>query len=147
MNITEKYFEDIELNHAWQSRARTITETDIVGFAGLSGDFNPLHMDEVFAKSTMFGQRIAHGLLGLSVASGLESVEAPWKIMAFMGLEWKFKKPIFIGDTIRHESKVIAKKELSDKDRGIIKLERNLLNQNQELVQTGVFTLLVSRKT
>src|SRR5689334_10938587 len=98
------YFEDLEVGHSWKSNRRTVTETDIVQFAQLSGDFNPLHVDEIFAKTTIFGKRIAHGLLGLSISSGLQASEPPWLVMAFMGLEWRFTKPIFIGDTIHYVS-------------------------------------------
>ena len=139
-----KYFEEIEVGHTWASARRTITETDIVSFAGLSGDFNPLHMDAEFAKSTMFGQRIAHGLLGLSIASGLESSEPQWKVMAFMGLDWKFTKPIFIGDTIHYASEVVNKRETGKG--GIVKMKRKLINQNEEVTQEGLFTLLIQKK-
>lgn len=141
-----KYFQDLEIGYQWISQKRTVTETDIVNFAGLSGDFNPLHMDQEFAKKTMFGQRIAHGLLGLSITSGLQASELPWAIMAFMGLDWKFAKPIFIGDTIFCKSEVKNKKDLKD-DRGIIIISRQLLNQREEVTQEGTFTLLVQKKT
>jgi len=143
MNL--KYFEDISEGFAWVTLKRTITESDIVNFAGLSGDFNPLHMDQEFAKQTLFGQRIAHGLLGLSITSGLQAMDAPWKIMAFMGLEWKFSKPIFIGDTVFCKSTVTQKRELG-KEKGIVKLDRQLLNQREEITQQGTFTLLVERR-
>lgn len=145
IKIHKKTFDDIVVGQTWASAARTITETDIVQFAGISGDFNPLHMDAEFAKTTLFGQRIAHGLLGLSISSGLESAEN-WKIMAFMSLDWKFAKPIFIGDTVHCQSVVTHKKELAQKDRGIVKLERKLLNQRGEVTQEGTYTLLVERK-
>ncbi len=139
------YFEDLEVGRTAQSGRRTITETDIVQFAGLSGDFNPLHMDEEFAKETLFGKRIAHGLLGLSITSGLPSFEPPWLILAFMGLEWKFTKPIFIGDTVHCESRVAKKRELGT-DKGLVVVERKLVNQRGETTQEGTFTLLVKRR-
>ncbi len=140
-----QYFEDLEVGHEWKSTSRTMTEGDIVNFANLSGDFNPLHMDKEFAKTTLFGKRIAHGLLGLSIASGLPSSEVPWLILAFMGLDWKFTKPIFIGDSLYCLSAIKSKRELKD-DRGIIVLNRKLMNQREEVVQEGTFTLLVKRR-
>lgn len=142
-----KYFDDVEVGHRWISQRRTITETDIVNFAGLSGDFNPLHMDEEFAKTTMFGKRIAHGLLGLSICSGLQSHEPHWAIMAFMGLDWKFSKPIFIGDTIACKSEVKNRKDLGKGDRGIVIMSRQLINQREEVTQEGTFTLLLQKKS
>jgi acyl dehydratase len=141
-----QYFEDLKIGHTWASASRTITETDIVQFAGLSGDFNPLHVDEEFAKSSLFGKRIAHGLLGLSIASGLQTSEPSWLVMAFMGVEWKFTKPIFIGDTIHYESEIKRTRELSSGDRGIVFMERKLINQKGETVQEGTFTLLIKKR-
>jgi acyl dehydratase len=139
------YFEDLDIGRKSQSGRRTVTETDIVQFAGLSGDFNPLHMDEEFAKQTLFGKRIAHGLLGLAITSGLPSSEPPWFILAFMGLEWKFSKPVFIGDTVHCESHVQKKRELGA-DRGLVVVGRKLVNQRGETTQEGTFTLLVKRR-
>ena len=141
-----RYFDDLEVGHSWKSARRTITETDIVQFAGLSGDFNPLHVDEEFAKTTIFGKRIAHGLLGLSISTGLQASEPPWLVMAFMGLDWKFAKPIFIGDTVHYVSEIKKTREVSKGDRGIVILERKLVNQNEETVQEGTFTLMIKKR-
>ncbi len=146
MNQELLYFEDLTVGRKWKSQSRTITETDIVMFAGLSGDYNPLHTDEEFAKKEMFGQRIAHGLLGLSIASGLPSPEPPSAVIAFMGLEWKFKKPIFIGDTVHFECDVKNRRELKGGERGIVMVERKLVNQKEEVTQEGTFTLLIRQK-
>jgi 3-hydroxybutyryl-CoA dehydratase len=140
------YFEDLQEGHTWKSARRTVTETDIVQFAGLSGDFNPLHVDEEFAKTTLFGKRIAHGLLGLSISTGLGSSEPPWLVMAFMGLEWRFTKPILIGDTIHCVTEIKKKREVSKGGRGIVILERKILNQNEEVVQEGAMTLLIKKR-
>ena len=139
------YYEDITINESWQSSARTVTESDIVAFAGVSGDFNPLHVDATLAKQSLFGQRIAHGLLGLSIASGLRSPEQSFAIMAFMSLDWKFTQPIFIGDTIHCISHVKQKKDLGGPG-GIVKIMRSLRNQDEAVVQEGQFTLMVSKK-
>lgn len=106
-----RYFEEFEIGDEVETAARTVTETDVMLFAGLSGDYNQLHTDAEFARGTLFGERIAHGLLGLSIASGLASrlgfVEGTAE--AFTGLEWKFRGPIKIGDTIRVRLKVQRK--------------------------------------
>jgi len=138
------YYEDVEVGDEWTSGGRTITEADIVNFAGLSGDFNPLHMDEEFARKTIFGKRIAHGLLGLAVMSGLGSFYPPMRTIAFLGIkEWNFKAPIFIGDTIYVKTKVLEKRLTSKGDRGIIVWEKKVINQKGEVVQEGKTTTMV----
>ena len=142
------YFEDFELGREYVTRSRTITEADVVAFAGLSGDFNPLHMDEEFGKKTMFGTRIAHGLLGLSVASGLinQMGIGEGTVMAFLGLTWNFKGAIRFGDTITAHQRVAEKRETSKKDRGILRMSITVLNQNGEVVQDGEHVLMVKRR-
>lgn len=147
MSKDKCFFEDIELNKTYSSGERTMTEADIADFAKLSGDFNPLHMDEAFAKANMFGQRIAHGLLGLSIASGLETDEPPYYILAFKEVSWKFKRPILIGDKIHLESKAVDKKEARMPGTGDVFVERKLINQDGKVTQEGIFTLLVKRKS
>src|ERR1700688_4102552 len=95
------YFDDPEVGQHWDSLGRTVTEADIVNFAGLSGDFNPIHMDHEFAKTTPFRRPIAHGLLVFSIGSGLGLFAPPMRTLAILELkEWLFKGPTFIGDTI-----------------------------------------------
>src|SRR4029453_6761613 len=107
---------------------RTVTEADIVIFAGLSGDYNILHTDAEFMKSSTFGERIAHGLLGLAIQSGLFTrAGVPYATLGAGTLRWKFKGPIKIGDTIRVRAKVTAKKETDQADRGIVSVERQIL--------------------
>src|SRR5271154_1451956 len=116
---------DIEVGQRWESLGRTITEADIVNFAGLSGDFNPIHVDHEFARTTVFRRPIAHGLLVWSVASGLCIMAPPMRTLALMSTaNWKFKEPVYIGDTIRMVSKVLAKEERSRGRRGVITWER-----------------------
>ena len=142
-----RYFDEIEIGEEFLSPGRTVTEADIVMFAGLSGDYNVLHTDAEFMKSSIFGERIAHGLLGLSMSSGLLSrAMRPFAIIAFMELRWKFKGPIKIGDTIKVRAKVLSKKETSKPDRGVITLKREVVNQRGEVVQEGETDLMVSRK-
>src|ERR687891_2309651 len=127
---SRRWFEEIEVGEQYESPGRTVTEADIVIFAGLSGDYNVLHTDAEFMKQSIFGERIAHGLLGLAIQAGLFTrATQAYATLAFAGLRWKFKNPIKIGDTIRLQAKVIAKRETSKPDRGLITLERRVLNQ------------------
>ena len=140
-----KYFEEFEIGYAVETVARTITETDVTLFAGLSGDYNQLHTDAEFMKGTRYGERIAHGLLGLSIASGLVSRLgfAEGTAEAFAGLEWKFHGPIKIGDTIRVRLEVRRKKEMARLGGGFVVFDVAVLNQRDETVQKGTWTLLV----
>ena len=143
-----QYFEDIQLGDEYVSPGRTITEADIVAFAGLSGDYNVLHTDAEYMKTSIFGERIAHGLLGLSISSGLGSraIVRPYATIAFLGLRWRFKGPIKIGDTIKVRMRVSDKKETSKPDRGIVTLQRSVLNQRGEVVQEGDTELMIERR-
>ncbi len=138
-------FEEFQVGDVAESPARTITETDVVLFAGLSGDYNPLHTDVEYAKGTIFGQRVAHGLLGLAVASGLA-----WRTgflegtaEALTALDWKFRTPIRIGDTVRLRAEVSKKKEMQRLGGGFVVFSVTLLNQRDEVVQKGTWTVLV----
>jgi acyl dehydratase len=147
MTDGRRFFDDIAVGEEFESPGRTVTETDIVLFAGLSGDYNVLHTDAEFMKQSIFGERIAHGLLGLAIQAGLFTrATQAFATMAFLGLRWKFKGPIKIGDTIRVRAKVLAKKETSKPDRGVITLDRKVLNQRGEVVQEGETDLMVERK-
>jgi acyl dehydratase len=142
-----RFFDEIQVGEEYESPGRTVTEADIVIFAGLSGDYNVLHTDAEFMKGSIFGERIAHGLLGLSIQSGLLTrAMRPYATIAFLGLRWKFRGPIKIGDTIRTRAKVIGKKETSKPDQGIVILSRQVLNQRGELVQEGETDLMVARQ-
>jgi len=140
-----RYFEEFEIGDAAETAARTITETDVVLFAGLSGDYNQLHTDAEFTKGTLFGERIAHGLLGLAIASGLVSRLGfdEGTVEAFTGLEWKFRGPIKIGDTIRVRLEVRRKKEMTRLGGGFVVFDVAVLNQRDETVQKGTWTVLI----
>lgn len=143
------YFEDFYVGQKFKSPARTVTETDIVMFAGLSGDYNPLHTDNEFCKNTIFGEKIAHGLLGLSILTGLSTRLGIFDgtAIAFLGIEnWKFLKPILTNDTIHFEMEVIEVRETSKSDRGIIFRKFELKNQKDEVVQSGILPIMVLRK-
>ncbi len=142
------YFEDLNVGDTIETMGRTITEADIVQFAGLSGDFYGLHTDEEFAKQTPFGTRIAHGLLVLSVATGLAMrlgfLEGT--VEAFMGLEWSFRRPVFIGDTVRVRGEVAEKKPMKRLGGGLVTLKVHIVNQKDEVVQRGTWTVLVKSR-
>lgn len=144
------YFEDMEVGQTLETLGRTITETDIINFAGVSGDFNPLHMDAMYAAQQQFGQRIAHGLLGLSVSSGqaYSLGHLDGTIIAFTELTWKFRAPIHIGDTIRTVSKISKMREMPAAGGGFVTFDVKVHNQDDTVVQKGTWTVLVkSRNT
>ena len=140
-----RYFEEFEIGDEVETATRTITETDVMVFAALSGDHNPLHTDAEFAKGTLFGERIAHGLLGLAVASGLTAQLGFVKgtAEAFIGLEWKFRAPIKFGDTVHLQARVKQKKAMPRLGGGFITFDVKLLNQQDETVQKGTWTVLI----
>jgi len=137
-------FDDLVLGDEWESPARTVTETDVVLFAGLSGDFNPLHVNQELSKSGPFGRPVAHGLLGLAIATGLTAHAPRLDILAFLAiLEWKFLVPIGFGDTIRVVSRVEDLKSQARGRRGIVTLHRRVVNQESVTVQDGRTQTLV----
>ena len=144
-----QYFEEIQVGSEYLSPGRTVTEADIVAFAGLSGDYNVLHTDAEFMRTSIFGERIAHGLLGLAIQSGLgtRALARPFATIAFLGIRWRFKGPIKIGDTIRVRVVVSDKRETSKPDRGIVVLQRSVTNQRGEVVQEGETDIMVERRT
>lgn len=140
------YFEEFKVGDEARSVGRTMTETDITQFSYLTGDWTQLHSDAEFAARTPFQARIAHGLLGLSIASGLVTrlgvIEGT--ALAFRGLqEWKFSKPIFIGDTIHVTTKVLETKALPRLGGGQVTMEVTVINQKGELCQRGIWEVLV----
>jgi acyl dehydratase len=140
------FFEDFQSGQKGKSAGRTITEHDIASFAGLSGDFNQIHTDAEFARSTPFGQRVAHGLLGLSIASGLavQTGILGSNVIAFREVgEWKFVKPIYIGDTIHVEMEVMETKAFPRLGGGVVTLGVYVNNQSNETTMKGQWTVLV----
>ena len=143
------FFEDFQVGAISTSRGRTVTEADIVNFAGLSGDFVELHMNEEYAKQGPFGQRIAHGLLVLSMSSGLSvrMHDMSDTIIAFYGIDrLRFVKPTFINDTVHVVKKVLATEIKSD-DRGIVTFETSVVKQDGQPVIVYSDKLLVKRRT
>lgn len=142
------YFEEFEVGDQVESLGRTITETDVVNFASLSGDWNLIHTDAEYCKNEMFGQRVAHGLLILSVASG-QAVRLGFMedtVMAFRGLEWKFSKPVFINDTIRLRVTVDSVKEMRRAGGGLVNFKMEVINQNDEVCHRGNWEILCKGK-
>jgi len=139
------YFEEFEQGQVVTSPGRTITEADVVALAGLSGDYNQLHTDDEFARETPYGRRIAHGLLGLSAASGLAAragfIEGTTQ--AFIGLTYKFKAPVFVGDTIHLRATVSKLRPMPSMGGGMVVFAMEVLNQRGEVVQEGDWTLLM----
>ena len=146
---TGLFFEDFQPGQKMNSAGRTVTEHDIATFAGLSGDFNQIHTDAEFAKTTPFGQRISHGLLGLAIASGLavQTGILGANVIAFREVnEWKFVKPVFIGDTIHVEMEVLETKALPRLGGGSVILNIHVNNQSNETTMRGQWTVLVKNR-
>jgi acyl dehydratase len=139
-------FDDLCVGEAYRSPGRTVTEADIVIFAGLSGDYNVLHTDAEHMKSSLFGERIAHGLLVLSIQQGLLERGMPARAReSLVGIKWKFKGPVKIGDTLHVRARITAKRDSDKSDWGLITIERDVVNQLGEVVQSGETEHLVGR--
>lgn len=142
------FYEDFQIGQNFVTKKRTITEADIVNFAGFSGDFNPLHTDETFAKTTPFGKRIAHGMAVLSISTGLSQGLGIFEgtVIAFLGVDWSFVKPVFIGDTVYLKQNVESMRETSKPGMGIVTMYSEIINQNDQVVQKGKRTFMMRRK-
>jgi acyl dehydratase len=143
------YFEEFEVGQRILTAGRTVTETDVVTFAGLSGDFNQIHTDEIYARNTSIGRRIAHGLLGLSIASGL-AVQTGFMegtVIVFREVEgWKFINPVFIGDTISVVLEVIETKALRRVGGGLVRVNLDVKNQDDQTVMKGIWSVLIASR-
>ena len=148
LEVPTLHFDDLTVGLSCVSVGRTVTEADIVSFAGLSGDYNQLHVDEQFARQTVHGGRIAHGLLVLSILSGL-STRTPLMqglgptIVGLVGLQCRFKQATKIGDTVHVRLTVAELKPTSKGGRGIVVLNRDAINQQGEVVLESVWSLMV----
>jgi len=144
------YLDDLSAGQRFVSAGRTITEADVVAFAGLSGDFNPIHTDAEFAADTVYGQRVVYGLLGLSIATGLLDRLGVFSgsAIAMLGIQnWTFTAPVFIGDTVHLELTILGVRPSRSKpDRGVVERQFELKNQRGEVVQTGRIDVLVRRR-
>lgn len=142
------YYEELVPGSTFESGARTVTESDVQAFAELSGDRNPMHLDHAFAAQTPFGRPVAHGVLGLAVATGLLSALGLTRatLVALVGVSWSFRLPVFYGDTVRVRVRVASRRDSSRQDRGLVTLAAELLNQRGEVVQEGELVELVKRR-
>lgn len=141
-----KCIEEFEVGQVDLSRARTITETDVVTFSWVSGDVNPMHTDAEHSAKSPIGQRIAHGALGLSIATGLSAGLGYLEGTAVAALgvdEWKFLKPILFNDTVHLRATVVSARPTSKPDRGVLVRRMELVNQRGEVVQSGLMTTMV----
>jgi len=138
------FFEDVTIGQSWVSPRRTVTEADVINFATMTGDFNPLHVDYDYASKTPYRQPIAHGLLGLAWVAGLGSHFPNMNTVAFTAVrDWEFLRPLFFGDTVFVETTCLEKGQ-PGKRSGKIVWERKLLNQSNQVVQKGSFETLVA---
>jgi acyl dehydratase len=147
--MTGLYWEEWQVGAEWVTAGRTVTEADIVNFAGISGDYNPLHMDEEFCKTTQFGTRVAHGPLVYAMAAGLLFQLHLYDdtLIAFLGFEdLRFTGPVKIGDTIRARIEVTETRESSKPDRGVMKRRLQVINQRDEVVQESTQAFLLKRR-
>jgi acyl dehydratase len=143
------YFEEFFVGQKLNTQKRTISEDDIMTFARLTGDDNRIHTDPEFSKTTMFGKQIAHGLLGLSVASGLawQTGILDGTVIAFREVnDWKFVKPVFIGDTIHVQLEVKETKALPRIGGGSVTIALEVKNQSEEVCHRGQWTVLMMTK-
>jgi acyl dehydratase len=142
-----RVFDEFEIGQRFVTPGRTITEGDIGAFAGLTGDYNPVHTDETFAAATDFGSRIAHGPMGIGIAFGLASrldlIDGT--VVALLGVSWDFEAPMRPGDTIRALIGVTGKRPVKNPTLGLIELTIELVNQREEMLQRGSARLLLRK--
>ncbi|UCE74276.1 MAG: MaoC family dehydratase N-terminal domain-containing protein [Methanomassiliicoccales archaeon] len=146
--IRGRRFEEFDVGEEFTTACRTITESDVVTFAGLSGDFNPIHMDREFADNTPLKGRVAHGMLIESIATGLGNQLGIFEgtTIAVLSMTINYKGPVKFGDTIHLRLKVTEKKETSKPDRGIVMFQTDVLNQKDEIVIDGQWVVMMARK-
>lgn len=142
------WFSDFEIGQTFTSMGRTITEADVVSFAGLSGDYNPLHVDATFAEKTPFKQRIAHGMLSASISTGLGQTLGIFEgtTIGLLGQTFEYKGPVFFGDTIRLRLTVESAKASSKGGKGVVVFRSDILKQDDSVVVTGTWTVMFRDK-
>ncbi len=145
--MNKRFFDQMDVGETHETPAITITDWHVMNFAAVSMDFFELHTNEEYARKTEFGGRVAHGLLGLAIADGLKH-RSSFQVEAIASLHWSwdFKKPIYVGDTIRARLRVAEMRpSRSRQDRGVVTVEYDVLNQRNEVVQTGMNKMMVKR--
>ena len=152
MQVTKKrglYFEDFEVGATLVTPQRTVTQTDIVNFSCLSGDFNEIHSNFEYCKKTTFGEPVAHGPLIYAMCGGLQYASGvnDGTLLALLQIDaWKMLAPVKHGDTICMRSRVVSKKETSRADRGVVTFHREIVNQHDKIVQEMTATLMYQRR-
>ena len=143
-----RYYEELEIGRRFETPRRTVIDADIATFAGLTADFNPLHMDEVFAAESDFKGRITHGPMIVGMAFGLASRTdlMDGTVLGLLDIAWTFKKPVRPGDTISAVVTVLERRLTKQPDRGVVTLQLDVLNQRGEVAQVGTAKVLVRRK-
>jgi len=142
------FYEDFEVGREFVSGSRAVTEADVVTFAGLSGDRNPIHLDSTAASAAGFHAPVAHGVLGLALATGLASrLELTrGSLVALVGVTWRFSAPVYPGDQLVLHLRVASRKTTARPGRGLVTLAAQLRNQRDEVVQEGEFVELVKQR-
>jgi len=146
--MTDLYFDDLEIGQVYETVGRTITNHDVLAYAGITGDNNEVHTNDEYAKNTPFKTRIVHGILVVGIASGLTQRLGIFNrsAMAALDLQWTFKAAVLIGDTIRVRITIENLRETSKGDRGIVTRAYDVLNQRGEVVQTGKLVVMMHKK-
>lgn len=142
------YYEELEPGRRFRSGSREVTQADVAAFAAVSGDENPLHLDEAYARASVFGGRVAHGVLGLAVATGLINRTGLTRdtLVAFLGLSWDFVTPLFPGTEVAVDLEVASRRETSRPERGLVVLSAALVDVAGGVLQRGELRLLVRRR-
>jgi acyl dehydratase len=145
--MPDLYWDDAKLGDACETHSITVTAAMVDAYAALTGDFTPVHTDEAYARTTPFGTRVAHGLLGLSLTDGLK-VQAEYRFVPGMSLgwTWDFKRPIKLGDSVHVKFRVASKRLTKREGWGIVVLPSELINQNDEVVHLGEHRLMIPRR-
>jgi acyl dehydratase len=148
-NVRGKYWEDFEVGQVVVTPKRTVTSTDIVNFACLSGDFNEVHTNFEYCKNTEFGEPIAHGPLVYAIMGGLQYASGvnDGTLLALLQVDkWRMLAPVKHGDTLHMEATVLEKKESSKPDQGVVKFKRRFMKHDGTAVQEMETTILYKRR-
>ena len=142
------FWEDLEVGRRWRSESRTVRDGDVRAFADVSGDRNPLHLDAAYARGTVFGRTVAHGVLGLAVATGLLNRMrlTAGTLVALVGVEWDFRRPLLPGAAVTLDVEVESRRETRDAGRGLVVLAASLSDEAGAEIQAGRLRMLVRRR-